>query len=765
MSNRSSSTAKKIGTILSGMILVTLTVIATVSVASFDIQDPSFNNVTDSLPNNFFGEFGSYSADLFLQLFGIGSYMIILVPFAWGMQNITHYKGYSFFIKFIAYIITICLFLAIITKLTPSSNWVFDSYGGVVGTQLYVWIKNQEIPYHIYIGVSLFLLSFYFALGFRLNAWKAALIFIWHNIYFVFRNTWHVILTTFNIARSLTSKASKLRGKMLAKKAAPSPFVEDRHIAASADETPMMFKKTSEPAKPKAPKSTQLSFNDTSDFKLPGSDLLNKIDAKSSNASIPRKILDEKADQLTNALRDFGVNGDIIGVYPGPVVTLYEFEPAAGTKSSRVVGLADDIARTMFATSARIAVIPGKNSIGIELPNDTREIVYLRELVEDKHYSQADKKLPMILGKDISGNSIIADLAAMPHLLVAGTTGSGKSVAINTMILSLLYKHSPEECKFIMIDPKMLELSIYDGIPHLLAPVVTEPGKAVTALKWVVREMENRYRLMSQVNVRNMEGYNQKIKEAIKNNTTLERKVQSGFDPETGKPIYETVEIEKKSLPFIVVIVDEMADLMIVAGKEIEGSIQRLAQMARAAGIHIIMATQRPSVDVITGVIKANFPTRISFHVTSKVDSRTILGEMGAEQLLGKGDMLYMSGGSKIKRVHGPFVADSEVDAVVKFLKNQSAPSYSVDITEEGPGESMGGGGGNSGDLDDLYDQAVALVTREKKASTSYLQRYFKIGYNRAATIIDQLEQNGIVSAANHVGKREILANTENEDN
>lgn len=763
MTVSSNSIGKKAGTVLLGIFLVTFTSIAAISIATFNIEDPSFNNMTDSLPTNFFGDFGSHCADLFLQLFGSGSYMILLIPFCWGMQNISNYKGYSFFIKFLSYLVTICLFLTIITGLTPESHsWIFDSYGGALGKQIYIWIKNQQIPYFIYIALILFLFFFYFAMGLRLESWLNILVFIYHNIYFIFRKSWHIILITLNFVRRLIFKASSLRERTQQKNniTTSAQELEDHH-----SEKQLAILRNSTQQKNIVPiQNIKAKLRKESNFKLPTSDLLNKVDFKLKDSSIPKKILDDKASQLTNALKDFGVNGEITGVYPGPVVTLYEFEPSAGTKSSRVVGLSDDIARTMYATSARIAVIPGKNSIGIELPNDKREIVYLRELIEDKHYSQTDKKLPMILGKDISGNSVIADLAAMPHLLVAGTTGSGKSVAVNTMILSLLYRHTPDECKFIMIDPKMLELSIYDGIPHLLAPVVTESTKAVTALKWVVREMENRYRLMSHLNVRNIEGYNQKIEEAIKNNIVLERKVQSGFDAETGRPKYETTEIEKKPLPFIVVIVDEMADLMIVAGKEIESSIQRLAQMARAAGIHIIMATQRPSVDVITGVIKANFPTRMSFHVTSKVDSRTILGEMGAEQLLGKGDMLYMSGGSKIKRIHGPFVADSEVDAVVKFLKNQSEAEYTIDITEENSPDQISGSA-NSGELDELYDQAVALVARENKASTSYLQRYFKIGYNRAATIIEQMEQNGVVSPANHVGKREILNAGENDSN
>lgn len=489
-------------------------------------------------------------------------------------------------------------------------------------------------------------------------------------------------------------------------------------------------------------------------FDLPEMHLLVPPD-HSRKAGMSEDALEQNAKILAQVLEDFGVYGKILKARPGPVVTLYELEPSPGTKSSRVIGLADDIARSMSALSARISVVPGRNALGIELPNSEREIVYLREILESKAYDDTKIKLPLALGKDIGGAPIIADLSRMPHLLVAGTTGSGKSVAVNAMILSLLYRLTPEECRFIMIDPKMLELSVYEGIPHLLTPVVTEPQKAVAALKWVVKEMENRYRLMSNLGVRNIAGFNKRIKEAIASGEELVKRVQTGFDPETGGPVYEDMPIEKETAPFIVVIVDEMADLMLTAGKDIEGSIQRLAQMARAAGIHIVMATQRPSVDVITGVIKANFPTRISFQVTSRIDSRTILGDMGAEQLLGMGDMLYMAGGSRITRVHGPFVDDEEVLQVVEHLKSQGEPDYVEAVTEDdggGMASALGEGG-------DLYDKAVAVVIRDKRASTSYVQRQLKIGYNRAADLIDRMEKEGVVSAPNHAGKREVLVN------
>jgi S-DNA-T family DNA segregation ATPase FtsK/SpoIIIE len=488
---------------------------------------------------------------------------------------------------------------------------------------------------------------------------------------------------------------------------------------------------------------------------------------EADEAEVTEDVLEETAGKLEKVIRDFGVKGQIIHVHPGPVVTLFELEPPPGTKSNRITSLTDDIARSMSAVSARVAVLPGRNAIGIELPNAKRETVYLRELLAAEDFEATRQKLALCLGKTIGGEPVIADLARMPHLLVAGTTGSGKSVAINTMILSLLYRLKPEECRLIMVDPKMLELSVYDGIPHLLSPVVTDPKKAVIALKWAVREMEERYKKMSKLGVRNIDGFNARVSEARRNGEVLTRTVQTGFDRETGAAVYEDEIMDLAPLPYIVVIVDEMADLMMVAGKDIEGAIQRLAQMARAAGIHLIMATQRPSVDVITGTIKANFPTRISFQVTSKIDSRTILGEMGAEQLLGQGDMLYMAGGGRITRVHGPFVSDHEVETVVAHLKAQGQPAYLEDVTadaDEGnedaepddlPAMEEGELGGAEGA--DLYDQALSIVLRHQKASTSYIQRRLQIGYNRAASLMERMEKEGVVGPANHAGKREIL--------
>ncbi|WP_275670528.1 DNA translocase FtsK, partial [Paracraurococcus ruber] len=547
---------------------------------------------------------------------------------------------------------------------------------------------------------------------------------------------------------------------------APPPPAADRmppkpaRIAAPAP--------AAKPARP-APRQEVLPLAGEDPWRLPPLALLAEPPAKRVGRP-SEEALQANARLLEQVLDDYGVRGRIAAINPGPVVTLYELEPAPGTKSARVIGLADDIARNMHVTAVRIATVPGRNVIGIELPNAKRETVYFGEMMGSEDWMRHPGRLPLALGKDIGGNPVIADLARMPHLLIAGTTGSGKSVAINTMILSLLYRFGPEECRFIMIDPKMLELSVYDRIPHLLAPVVTEPPKAIGALKWTVREMERRYKAMSQLGVRNIGGYNEKVVEARRKGEVLSRRVQTGFDPETGKPVFEDQPLALAPLPMIVVVIDEMADLMIVAGKEIEAAVQRLAQMARAAGIHVIMATQRPSVDVITGTIKANFPTRISFQVTSKIDSRTILGEQGAEQLLGQGDMLHMAGGGRVARVHGPFVSDAEVEKVVEYLREQGEPAYVEEVTESeeeelgGDGLSLSGIAGASEGEKGLFDQAVALVSREGKASTSFIQRHLNIGYNRAAKLIEQMEKEGVVGPANHVGKREVLARRTEED-
>lgn len=538
---------------------------------------------------------------------------------------------------------------------------------------------------------------------------------------------------------------------------------EDSSFQKTAEKstTPQKGTTTSRPTSSR----TALKLSDASSFELPSLDLLQEPDPKQAKMRLSKSDLEENMSRLMQVLKDYGIKGTIRGARPGPVVTLYELEPAPGIKSARIIGLADDIARSMHALSARIAVVPGQNLIGIELPNEQRQTVFLKELLEDEEFTAGHQKLAMTLGKSIGGRPVFADLARMPHMIVAGTTGSGKSVGINAMILSLLYNHTPESCRLILIDPKMLEFSMYNDIPHLLTPVVTDPKKALFALKWAVKEMENRYRSMSQLGVRNIESYNEFVKKQLASGEPLTKKVQTGFDPETGRPLYEEQTYELKTFPYIVVVVDEMADLMMVAGKDIEAAVQRLAQMARAAGIHVIMATQRPSVDVITGTIKANFPTRISFQVTSKFDSRTILGEQGAEQLLGRGDMLFMESGGRIQRIHGPFVSDQEVERVVSYLKTQGSPQYSSTVTDESDdggfslssfGEDEGGGG------DQLYRQAIEIVRRDRKASTSYLQRKLAIGYNRAARLVEQMENDGLISPANHVGKREVLMDEDN---
>ncbi|MBO9406925.1 DNA translocase FtsK 4TM domain-containing protein [Shimia sp. R9_1] len=541
---------------------------------------------------------------------------------------------------------------------------------------------------------------------------------------------------------------------------APIPVAEPKKVV-----QPRQNKVVQPSTRAQAEAQPSLAFEEeSSHYELPPLGLLeNPLDIKRHHLS--DEALEENARMLETVLDDYGVKGEIVSVRPGPVVTMYELEPAPGLKASRVIGLADDIARSMSALSARVSTVPGRSVIGIELPNENREKVVLREILAARDFGDSNMKLPLALGKDIGGDPIVANLAKMPHLLIAGTTGSGKSVAINTMILSLLYRLTPEDCRLIMIDPKMLELSVYDGIPHLLSPVVTDPKKAVVALKWVVGEMEDRYRKMSKMGVRNIDGYNSRVNDALSKGETFSRTVQTGFDDETGEPVFETEEIVPEKMPYIVVIVDEMADLMMVAGKEIEACIQRLAQMARASGIHLIMATQRPSVDVITGTIKANFPTRISFQVTSKVDSRTILGEMGAEQLLGMGDMLYMAGGAKITRCHGPFVSDEEVEEIVNHLKSFGPPDYIggvVEGPEDGKADDIDAvlglnTGGNTNGEDALYDSAVAIVIQDRKCSTSYIQRKLAIGYNKAARLVEQMEDEGLVSPANHVGKREIL--------
>ena len=736
--------------IVKSFLSLSLAMFLGVSLLSYNESDPSFNRSTNIDPENLTGALGAYIADPLLQLFGLASIIIVLIPLCWSFVFL-HYGKVSFwFARILLSLFTLCLASSLLSEIDYSSYY-FSNPGGAIGILLQAKLTSYTAEFILHeftlkiIAILILLTSLYFCLALQASVWASML-----------RSTLEQLTNCLEFLSSLRRYlAQKFQRNYLEEDFRPEPKVRLAPIVTQVKAQPQI----SIPNKivPKAKEIYEPIANNEG-FVLPSTNLLKEFPVNKDNLQQNSAVIKKHTEELHQVLSDFGVMGDIAGASSGPVVTLYEFEPAAGTKSSRIIGLSDDISRSMRSTSARIAVIPGRNAIGIELPNKQRETVYLKELLESSEYRDKNYDLPIILGKDISGNVVVADLARMPHLLVAGTTGSGKSVAINTMILSLVYALTPDQCKFIMVDPKMLELSVYDGIPHLLTSVVTEPGKAVVALKWVVKEMENRYRLMSNLSVRNIHNYNDRIKEAISNGEIIQRNVQTGFDAETGQPKIEQVPLEMKILPFIVVIVDEMADLMLVAGKDIEISIQRLAQMARAAGIHIIMATQRPSVDVITGVIKANFPTRISFQVTSKIDSRTILGEQGAEQLLGKGDMLYMAGGSKITRIHGPFIADNEVEKIVSYLKSQGQADYLNDVTSDDGGYTNNSGGSAlNAESDELYKQALEIVQHEGKASTSFIQRCLKIGYNRAANIMEQMEKEGLVSKPNHVGKREIL--------
>ena len=550
-------------------------------------------------------------------------------------------------------------------------------------------------------------------------------------------------------------KPKKVRIKRRVAAAAAATATATATAATAAAATVSKAPAKAAPKKKAKAKKPTFKFDEGADFVLPTLDLLKMPPPR--RAVTDEASLIRASETLHRVMGEYGIKGEMGDVRPGPVVTLFEFEPAPGMKSQRIINLSDDIARNMSAQSTRIAVVPGRNAMGVELPNKRRETVWLRDMLASDAFKNSDANLPMVMGEDIGGEPFVTDLSKMPHLLVAGTTGSGKSVGVNAMILSLMYKLTPDECKFIMIDPKMLELSVYDGAPHLLAPVVTEPKKAVVALKWTVREMEDRYRKMSKMGVRNMAGYNEKVTEAKASGEVMTRTQMTGYDKESGEPIFETEELHYETMPYIVVIIDEMADLMMVAGKDIEGTVQRLAQMARAAGIHMIMATQRPSVDVITGTIKANFPTRVSFRVGSKIDSRTILGEQGAEQLLGNGDMLFMGTG-RPRRLHGPFVSDGEVERIAEFVKAQGSPAYLDEITKDADEDMPDGAGGEDGGKEtSLFDQAVAIVARDRKASTSYVQRRLSIGYNRAADLIDRMESEGMIGPSGPGGKREIF--------
>ncbi|MFL5004992.1 MAG: DNA translocase FtsK [Microvirga sp.] len=795
---------------LCGLGLIGLAGVVTTALATWSVEDPSLNNATDATVRNLLGLPGAIVADLAMQLFGLAS-VLLLTPIAvWGWQLVRSRKVRRLHLRLALWIGGSGAATAVASALPATGRWPLPTgLGGVVGDAL---LGAAKTVLGVSSGAGSALIGFAFA-GVAILAITAACGFgvaderpevppegdeparrsINDDDAAREEEPGWGIISLGALAHGLMSLKAALRRRIEASHARREPALAAAGGAplrrepvfdaaaraprrpAPDDDGPGEERGGPEPSRrvappPAAPKpgkrlsrDAQPSLLDGERYQLPPLQMLSEP-KKSPVSTVSEDALEQNATLLESTLEDFGVRGEIINVRPGPVVTLYELEPAPGTKSSRVISLADDIARSMSAVSARVAVVQGRNAIGIELPNLKRETVYLRELLASQDFESTKHKLALCLGKTIGGEPVIADLARMPHLLVAGTTGSGKSVAINTMILSLVYRLSPAECRLIMVDPKMLELSVYDGIPHLLTPVVTDPKKAVVALKWAVREMEDRYRKMSKLGVRNIDGFNARVVEAKARGETITRTVQTGFARETGEAIYEDEVMDLDPLPYIVVIVDEMADLMMVAGKEIEGAIQRLAQMARAAGIHVILATQRPSVDVITGTIKANFPTRISFQVNSKIDSRTILGEMGAEQLLGQGDMLYMAGGGRITRVHGPFCSDEEVEKVVTHLKRQGEPVYLDEVTADDeepeemdvpdlPAEEDDFGLASA----DVYEQAVAIVLRHRKASTSYIQRRLQIGYNRAASIMERMEKEGIVGPANHAGKREIL--------
>jgi S-DNA-T family DNA segregation ATPase FtsK/SpoIIIE len=774
-----------------GLGLIALSGVVAAAMMTWSVQDPSLSHATSRAIRNVVGYPGAIGADLLMQILGLGAIMLILPIAVWGWRMLTHRSFDREALRLGCWILCTVLAAGFASCWHHNSAWPLPTgLGGVVGDALLrapaVVFGPPGLLYRFVLGLvfaaamtATFLIAC--GLGSRPQEEEAAPIedddapFVEEDedsgsvsLGWVFhaamsakaRLGWLLAAAYRRLVASGPAKSTSPFERLepnLGGRVAPSLSPEaDEDFEEEDDEEEAPARAPRKKAASKAP------TRKSSKFELPSVSVLT-LPKASDRQPLSKSELESNSRALESVLGDFGVRGEIVKANPGPVVTLYELEPAPGIKSSRVIGLADDIARSMSALSARVAVVPGRNAIGIELPNAHREKVYLRELLSVKDESVA--KLPLCLGKNIGGESIIIDLARTPHMLIAGTTGSGKSVAINTMILSLVYRLRPDQCRLIMVDPKMLELSVYDGIPHLLTPVVTDPKKAVVALKWAVREMEERYKKMSKLGVRNIDGYNQRLVEARGKGEELTRTVHTGFDKETGKAIYEEEKLDLDPLPYIVIIVDEMADLMMVAGKDIEGAVQRLAQMARAAGLHVILATQRPSVDVITGTIKANFPTRISFQVTSKIDSRTILGEMGAEQLLGQGDMLYMAGGGRISRVHGPFVSDEEVEKVVRHLKTQGQPEYLEAVTAEEPtdedgavfdGTSMGSDGAG-----DLFAQAVAIVKRDRKASTSYIQRRLQIGYNRAASLMERMELEGIVGQANHAGKREILIEEE----
>jgi S-DNA-T family DNA segregation ATPase FtsK/SpoIIIE len=797
---------------LGGLALLAGSGAMALALASWSVQDPSLNHATSGPIRNLLGSPGAVLADLVMQMVGLASIAVLVPLLFWGWRLLTRRRLEKARARIILGVVGTAAFSGLVGLLPVTDRWPLPSgLGGIVGDMVLALPQHMSggtgvimlLTALVLCGIALLSLTASCGYGLQSDDDEASfeespasneqkrpsprededsvsdpgfgLVTIGALI--------HAVLST----KAAIQRRYRPRPPLQTSVSREPSFVpeggrrEPSLFDEAADRRPPIPLGTEASARAaqgpgrvsppgpalrtgrRAAKEAQPSLLDRHRYQLPPLVLLSEA-RKQAVGKISEDALEQNARLLEGVLDDFGIKGEIINVRPGPVVTLYELEPAPGIKSSRVIGLADDIARSMSAISARVAVVQGRNAIGIELPNQKREIVFLRELLASEDFEKTKHKLAIALGKTIGGEPVIVDLARMPHLLVAGTTGSGKSVAINTMILSLLYRLRPEECRLIMIDPKMLELSAYDGIPHLLTPVVTDPKKAIVALKWAVREMEDRYKKISKVGVRNIDGFNARVAEAAAKGETITRTVQTGFDRETGEAVYEREEMDLSVLPYIVVIVDEMADLMMVAGKDIEGTIQRLAQMARAAGIHLIMATQRPSVDVITGTIKANFPTRISFQVTSKIDSRTILGEQGAEQLLGQGDMLHMAGGGRISRVHGPFVSDGEVDKIVAHLKSQGQPEYLDAITsdeevvdEDDRVDPSAVGSMDAEEAADYYDRAVAIVLRDRKVSTSYIQRRLSVGYNKAASLVERMEQEGVVGPANHAGKREIL--------
>ncbi len=743
-----------------GGVVAALGAAAALSLATYSAGDPSFDASAAGAPNNLLGQAGANFADLAMQSLGLASWVMAAILLVMGVSRAADPRPRDGRLKLRwragAGLVGVATVAGALAAAAPPAIWpLAGGLGGLWGDTLlrgltqsvaFTHVPGSAVIAAVFLtGASLWLLAMAFGLGI---AQLAAL------------SAWLGQPRAKSPRAVAKAAAAAARAPRVAVRAGSEP-AEPFQVAAPQPLAIRTPKTTPRPSGREArERQPSLPFVSADGFQLPELSMLAKPKPRAS--AYDEASLRQNASLLEAVLAEFGVRGQIDQIRPGPVVTLYELVPAAGVKSARVVALCDDIARSMSVTACRVAVVPGRNAIGIELPNATRETVYLRDLLASSEYEKSGPILPLALGETIGGEPYVVDLARMPHLLIAGTTGSGKSVGVNAMILSILYRLPPSECRFIMIDPKMLELSVYDGIPHLLAPVVTDPKKAIVALKWTVREMNDRYLRMSKIGVRNVAGYNERAREALAKGEHFVRTVQTGFD-EGGRPIYDEEKLRPEPMPYLVVVIDEVADLMMVAGKDIEGAVQRLAQMARAAGIHLIMATQRPSVDVITGTIKANLPTRISFQVTSRIDARTILGEQGAEQLLGQGDMLYMAGGGKITRLHGPFVSDAEVETVAKFLREQGEPQYLEEVTasaEEDDGEGGGGGDlfGEGAGGNDLYDQAVAVVTRDRKASTSYIQRRLQIGYNRAASLMERMEREGVVGAANHAGKRDILA-------